>query len=104
MTEFFHPSRDTLSLTAILNALGDPVRLKIVNGLAACLEGLNCSQAAHPFPDIPKSTLSNHFRILRESGLITTSKRGVENLNILRREDLEARFPGLLESILRQMN
>ncbi len=48
-----------------------------------------------------KSTLSHHFRILRDAGLIRTTKRGVENLNSVRWEDVEERFPGLLKTILK---
>jgi DNA-binding transcriptional ArsR family regulator len=47
-----------------------------------------------------KSTLSNHFRILREAGLVRTSKQGVEHRNVLREEDINARFPKLLKTIL----
>ena len=48
-----------------------------------------------------KSTLSNHFRVLREAGLIHTTKQGVEHRNAVREADINARFPGLLKSILK---
>ncbi|HVI50825.1 MAG TPA: helix-turn-helix domain-containing protein [Candidatus Sulfotelmatobacter sp.] len=99
MAQFFHPSRDDITLTGILAALGDPIRLEIVRTLAAARDGKNCCEAA-PFPEIPRSTLSNHFRILRESGLIRTTKKGVENISLLRLDDIEERFPGLLPGIL----
>ncbi|KQT50779.1 ArsR family transcriptional regulator [Aureimonas sp. Leaf454] len=99
MTKFFHPSADDIDLTAVLAALGDPLRLEIVRKLSESREGQNCSASA-PFPDVARSTLTSHFRILREAGLVFTTKKGVENINVLRREDLEKRFPGLLKLIL----
>lgn len=99
MAEFFHPSRDDITLTGVLGALGDHTRLAIVRRLALAEQGLNCSRAA-VCPDVPKSTLSNHFRVLREAGVVRMVKRGVENINTVRREDLDARFPGLLDRIL----
>ncbi len=53
---------------------------------------MSCCQAA-PAADMAKSTLSHHFRILREAGLIRTAKRGVENRNSLRLDDVNERFP-----------
>lgn len=98
MSRFLHPPQEDITLTGLLAALGDPTRLEIVRLLAHC-DGKNCTQSA-PFPDMPRSTLTGHFRILREAGLVRTTKKGVENINVLRREDVEARFPGLLDSIL----
>ncbi|HVW76522.1 MAG TPA: helix-turn-helix domain-containing protein [Alloacidobacterium sp.] len=91
------PTRSQLSLTAILYALSDEVRLGIVRQLAA--EG---EQPCGVFEvDRPKSSLSHHFRVLRESGVVSTRKEGKNLLNTLRRKDLDARFPGLLKAILR---
>lgn len=100
MPAFIHPPLGSLELHHVLAALSDPVRLQIVRELHRADGGLNCTHAASPFGHVPKSTLSGHFRILRDSGLVMTTKRGVENINVLRREDLEARFPGLLDKIL----
>ncbi|MHC5830853.1 MAG: ArsR/SmtB family transcription factor [Nostoc sp.] len=50
---------------------------------------------------IAKSTMSNHFKILRQSGIVLTRKEGTHHINILRREDLEVRFPGLLDAVLK---
>jgi DNA-binding transcriptional ArsR family regulator len=92
-----HPDRKDIALPAVLYALGDPVRLESVRRLAS--EGeLSCS-ALHGA--IAKSTLSHHLRILRESGVIYCRKEGTQHINSLRREDLEALFPGLLEVVLR---
>ena len=77
-------------------AMGDPVRLEIVRRLA--------EQGEQPCRDcggaIAKSTLSHHFKILRESGVIQSQKVGTQRLNSLRKDDLEACFPGLLDTIL----
>lgn len=100
MSGYLHPSRDDITLTAVLAALGDPVRMQIVHTLAAAEAGLNCS-ATVPLTAVPRSTLSHHFRVLREAGVILMIKKGVENINTLRRADLEARFPGLLDQVLR---
>ena len=100
MTGFVHPSLDAVELHHVLSALADPIRLRIVKSLRNAEQGLNCTAAVASFADVPKSTLSNHFRVLRESGLITTTKRGVENINVLRFDDIEDRFPGLLPNVL----
>jgi DNA-binding transcriptional ArsR family regulator len=97
MKFIYHPDRDSLTLAGILYALGDPVRLTIVRNLAAAGE-LTCG-VAYPDP-IPKSTLSHHLKILREAGVIHVRQQGREYHNSLRREDLEARFPGLLRAVL----
>lgn len=99
MAAFFHPQPEDISLTGVLAALGDPTRLVIVRNLAGCGEGRNCGEAA-PCPKMSRSTLTSHFRILRESGLVRTTKKGVENINVLRRAEIDARFPKLLDVIL----
>jgi DNA-binding transcriptional ArsR family regulator len=91
------PTRRELLLTAVLYALSDEVRLGIVRQLAKKGE-----QPCGVFEvDRPKSSLSHHFRVLRESGLVATRKDGKALLNTLRSEDLEARFPGLLKAVLK---
>jgi DNA-binding transcriptional ArsR family regulator len=97
MRFIYHPDRKDISLAAVLYALGDPVRLEIVRLLAS--KGEQCC-ADFDFA-IAKSTMSNHFKILRESGVVLTHKEGTQHINKLRREDLEALFPGLLEAVLR---
>jgi len=101
MARFVHPSTDDITLEGVLAALADPMRLRIVKAL---LEKKNCSlscSAAAPCPEMAKSTLSNHFRVLREAGLIHTTKQGVEHLNTVREAAVNARFPGLLKGILK---
>ncbi len=99
MVQFVHPSTEDITLSGVLAALADPVRLKIFMSLMAQEGCMSCTEAA-PDNSIPKSTLSHHFRILREAGLIRTIKRGVENRNVPRAEDIDARFPGLLQTLL----
>ena len=91
------PGRDELELTAILHALSDPVRLRIVAELAAADDERRCGSFDLP---VTKSTCTHHFRVLREAGVISQRQEGATRLNSLRREDLEARFPGLLDSVL----
>ncbi|WP_315737741.1 MULTISPECIES: helix-turn-helix domain-containing protein [unclassified Bradyrhizobium] len=99
MAPLFHPSREDITLAGVLSALADPMRLRIVKSLMQQNDCMSCSAAA-PCPDMAKSTLSNHFRILREAGLIQTTKKGVEHRNVVREADLNARFPKLLKTIV----
>jgi DNA-binding transcriptional ArsR family regulator len=85
-----------LELEAVLHALSDPIRLRIVEELA---EGGERCCGAFELP-ITKSTCSHHFRVLREAGVISTRVEGKNRVNALRQEALEERFPGLLEAIL----
>jgi DNA-binding transcriptional ArsR family regulator len=101
MTHFVHPAAEDITLAGVLGALSDPMRLKILKNLLKKGDGcLSCSGAA-PCPEMAKSTLSHHFRILRDAGLIRTTKQGVENLNRVRWDDVNARFPGLLSTIMK---
>ena len=93
-----HPARGELELSAVLHALSDPVRLLIVAELAA--NGCECTCGSFELP-VTKSTCTHHFKVLREAGLIAQRHKGTTRLNKLRRDDLEARFPGLLDSILK---
>ena len=91
------PAREEIELPAVLHALSDPVRLKIVAALAEGEGNLTCGSFDVP---VSKSTCTHHFRVLREAGVIHQHQEGTARLNALRREDLEARFPRLLETIL----
>jgi DNA-binding transcriptional ArsR family regulator len=94
-----HPPATEFEITQVLHALSDPVRLQIVRGLAA--DG-GCQHRCGEFPlPVSKSTATHHFRVLRESGVIEQDREGTALVNRLRRSDLEARFPGLLDSVLR---
>ncbi|MEW2549090.1 ArsR family transcriptional regulator [Streptomyces sp. NPDC047002] len=96
--ELAHPSRAEIRLEDVLHALSDPQRLRIVCEVAREAEGLTCSQVGLP---VAKSTLTHHFRVLRECGVVQQVYRGTAKMNRLRREDLEALFPGLLDGVLR---
>lgn len=98
MKTFFHPPMKDIRLENILYALSDSVRLSVVqqldqNGDMTCGE-FNCAQPKG------KSTMTHHFRVLRESGLISTTVNGREHMTSLRRKELDSKFPGLLDSIL----
>ena len=91
------PARAELVLATVLHALSDPVRLKIVAALAAGDDEPPCGSFDLP---VTKSTCTHHFKVLREAGVIHQRQEGTARLNTLRRDDLEARFPGLLTTIL----
>lgn len=96
MRRLFHPDAADLDLPRVLQALSDPVRLEMVRRIAAAGE-LTCGALGEARP---KSSMSHHFRILREAGVIRTRIAGAVHLNALRSDDLEAQFPGLLASVL----
>jgi DNA-binding transcriptional ArsR family regulator len=96
-----HPDAAAVTLAGLLFALADPVRLAIVRELLKSPAGLNCTQTtARTGLAMPKSTCSQHYRILRESGLIASERRGTELVSRVRTPLLAERFPGLLESVL----
>jgi DNA-binding transcriptional ArsR family regulator len=92
-----HPSRSELDLPTVLHALSDPQRLRIVRQLAERGEACPCGSFGL---DVTKSTLTHHFRVLREAGVVSQEVAGTAKLNSLRRADLDARFPGLLDAVL----
>ncbi|MCE4942625.1 MULTISPECIES: ArsR/SmtB family transcription factor [Streptomyces] len=93
-----HPAREEIRLAQVLHALADPMRLRIVCALAAAEGELNCADIELP---VSKSTCTHHFRVLREHGVIQQFYRGTAKMNGLRRGDLEALFPGLIDGVLR---
>jgi DNA-binding transcriptional ArsR family regulator len=90
------PAVEELDLTTILQALGDPVRLKIVRELAVSGEQVCGAMEV----GVSKSTRSHHFKTLREAGVTDTRVEGTHRHVSLRRGDLETRFPGLLDAVL----
>jgi DNA-binding transcriptional ArsR family regulator len=97
----FHPSIEDVTVEGILHALADPMRVEIFALIAGSSAAQNCSSYLRVTEkDIPKSTLSQHFRILREAGLIRGERRGIEMRNVSRCAELEKRFPGLVASII----
>jgi DNA-binding transcriptional ArsR family regulator len=96
MREPHHPSRQELELSSVLHALSDPARLEIVRRLA---DGHEPSCGTFEL-GLSKATLSHHFRVLRESGVVLVRPEGRKRLLSLRIDDLNARFPGLIEAVL----
>lgn len=98
MRPFKHPAVSEFVLERIFYALSDPVRLDIVRHLGTVTEA-SCGELDG---GRPKSTMSHHFRVLRDAGLVMTQSVGTTHLNTLRKADLDSRFPGLMASILAQ--
>src|ERR1700758_4594029 len=101
MRPLFHPSVEDVTVEGILHALSDPVRVAIFSDIV----GSDCSQNCSNFLNIsekaiPKSTLSQHFKALREAGLIRGERIGVEMQNTSRCTEIEKRFPGLIAAIV----
>jgi DNA-binding transcriptional ArsR family regulator len=101
MRPLFHPSIEEVTVEGILHALSDPVRVAMYADIVA----QECPQSCSNFlmvsdKAIPKSTLSQHFKILREAGLIRSERHGVELQNVSRCTELEGRFPGLIRAIV----
>jgi|SRR4051794_6229858 DNA-binding transcriptional ArsR family regulator len=93
-----HPGKDELELSSVLHALSDPQRLKIVRILS---EEYPAPRACGTFGlSVTKSTSTHHFRVLREAGVIEQERQGTSKLTSLRRDDLDERFPGLLDAVL----
>jgi DNA-binding transcriptional ArsR family regulator len=102
MRPVVHPRIEEVTVEEILHALSDPVRVAIFAQIIGADCSLNCSEFLRVRErDIPKSTLSQHFKVLREAGLIRAERHGVELRNTSRGAELEQRFPGLIPAILR---
>ena|SRR6266851_3568614 len=102
MRPLYHPSVDDITVEGILHTLSDPVRVAIY----ADIVGSGCSQNCSTFlkvseKTIPKSTLSEHFKALREAGLIRSERQGVEMQNASRCAEIDGRFPGLIKAIVK---
>ncbi len=101
MRPLIHPAIEDITVEGILHALSDPVRVAIYAELA----GSGCATMCSNFlqvsdRNIPKSTLSQHFRALREAGLVRSERHGVEMRNTSRCDEIQQRFPGLIPAIL----
>jgi len=94
------PDLATIDGVTVLQALSDPVRLEIVRQLAGCSDAgeLRCGQVEIP---VTKSTASHHFKTLHAAGVTAEREAGTSKYIRLRRDELERRFPGLLDSVLR---
>src|SRR5580693_8897506 len=101
MRPLFHPSMKEVTVEGILHALSDTVRVAMYADIVAQECPQNCSNFLTVSDKaIPKSTLSQHFKILREAGLIRSERHGVEIRNVSRCTELEQRFPGLIRAIV----
>ena len=101
MRPLVHPSADDFRPEAILHALADPERARLFAGIA----GADCVQRCSALADtgervIPKSSLSQHFKVLRDAGLIRSERVGVDMRNYSRCAEVDARFPGLIAAIM----
>ncbi len=99
MRELFHPTVEQMCLSTVLNALGDPTRLQIIKNLAN-QEETTCACCNI---DLTKSALSHHFKVLRESGLIKVRILGKQRFMSIRYAELNSRFPGLLECVMKSI-
>ena len=96
MKTIAHPATADIDLPGVMGALSDPVRVAIVRTLAT--EGeLVCGSLDL---GVSKATRSHHLRVLREAGVTQTRVDGTRRFVSLRRDDLDARFPGLLDALL----
>ena len=101
MRPLVHPALEDITVEGIMHALSDPVRAAIFSDLSMAGSTQNCSAYLTLGAQVvPKSTLSQHFKVLREAGLIRSERVGVEMRNTARCAEIETRFPGLIPSIV----
>ena len=101
MRPLYHPQIEDVRLESVLHALSDPARVALLAQIAGADCALTCTALAGGVDQaIPKSTLSQHFKVLRDAGLIRSERHGVEMRNTPRCTEIEQRFPGLLPAIL----
>jgi DNA-binding transcriptional ArsR family regulator len=101
MKPLVHPALEDITVEGVLHALSDPTRVEIFSKIA----GSSCSANCTAFltvagKAVPKSTLSQHFKVLREAGLVRSERVGVEMQNVSRCSEIETRFPGLISAIV----
>ena len=101
MRPLVHPAIEDVTVEAILHALADPVRVAIYARIIGSQFPQSCSTLMTVTAvAVPKSTLSQHFKVLREAGLIRSERRGVEMQNASRCAEVESRFPGLIPAVM----
>jgi DNA-binding transcriptional ArsR family regulator len=99
-----HPALEDITVEGILHALSDTSRVQIFAQIADSAKSASCTTFTHVAgKDIPKSTLSQHFKVLREAGLVRSERIGVEMQNSSRCKEIESRFPGLIPAIVNAM-
>ncbi|WP_026396450.1 ArsR/SmtB family transcription factor [Acetobacter nitrogenifigens] len=96
MVRYEHPPISAVSARDVFQALSDPIRLEIVRRLAR-RGAQNCAELSDARP---RSTMSHHFKVLRDAGVVRTLAQGTEHINSLRGDELESRFPGIVAMIL----
>ena len=96
MEKVEHPDRASFRIEAVLAALDHPLRLRVVRTLAARGE-MTCQEI---LPDVTKSSASHHWRVLRENGIVEQRREGRYLYLRLRRDDLDSRFPGVLDAVI----
>ena len=100
MTDYPVPDIEDVELVDVLRAVADPIRLQIVRALA---DGRPHPKSMTEWGvDVPKSTMAHHFKTLREAGITRTIVSGRTHEIQLRREELDARFPGLIDALTSQ--
>ncbi|MFI5754988.1 ArsR/SmtB family transcription factor [Streptomyces sp. NPDC051569] len=95
-----HPASHEIALQAVLEALVDPVRRSIVSQLNEAPADISCGNFDLP---VARSTATHHFNVLREAGIIRQHYVGTSRMNTLRRDDLDDRFPGLLDACVSEV-
>src|SRR6266478_7389756 len=101
MRPLYHPSLKEITVQGVLYGLSDPVRVRIYAELAQADCAMNCSAfLSNGNLKLPKSTLSQHFKILREAGLIRSERQGVELKNSSRCQELKKTFGPLVATII----
>ena len=96
-----HPALEDITVEGVLHALSDPVRVAIFANIASSNDSQTCTAfSVVGEREIPKSTLSQHFKALREAGLIRSERHGVEMRNASRCAEIDKRFPGLIPAIV----
>jgi DNA-binding transcriptional ArsR family regulator len=102
MRPLYHPSLQEITVQGILYALSDPVRVRIYGELVGAECAMNCTAfLSNGNLKLPKSTLSQHFKILREAGLIRSERQGVQLQNVSRCTELKKKFGPMIVSILK---
>ena len=101
MRPLFHPALEDISVEGVLHALSDPVRAQSAEAICRKIAARTCSAFSQVGErTVAKSTLSQHFKVLREAGLIRSERRGVEMQNTSRCAEIDTRFPGLIPAIV----
>ena len=101
MKPLVHPTLESVTVEGILHALSDPIRVEIFAQIADSQASSNCSSFLTVGERaVPKSTLSQHFKVLRDAGLVRSERIGVEMQNTSRCKEIEQRFPGLIPAIV----